>query len=126
MSDSDHVNAHWRLFRFNATYKNRKTSFLSFLGYYYHTVIIQNCSLCFLQVLQSFKIMDYSLLVAIHKVEEAGHPRMKRSYSEPSSDNPMKPDSPSDVISDSTRTSTNGQHLIVASTPGRFPKTPTL
>ncbi|XP_074613460.1 phosphatidylinositol 4-phosphate 5-kinase type-1 alpha-like isoform X1 [Acropora palmata] len=69
------------------------------------------------RVLQSFKIMDYSLLVAIHKVEEAGHPRMKRSYSEPSSDNPMKPDSLSDVISDNTQTSTNGQHLIVASTP---------
>ncbi|XP_015768617.1 PREDICTED: phosphatidylinositol 4-phosphate 5-kinase type-1 alpha-like [Acropora digitifera] len=69
------------------------------------------------RVLQSFKIMDYSLLVAIHKVEEAGHPRMKRSYSEPSSDNPLKPDSLSDVISDNTQTSTNGQHLTVASTP---------
>ena len=77
-------------------------------------------------MLQSFKIMDYSLLVAIHKVEEAGHPRVKRSYSEPSSDNPMKPDSPSDVISDNTQTPSNGQHLNVASTPGRSPSTPIL
>lgn len=68
------------------------------------------------RVLQSFKIMDYSLLVAIHKVEEAVHPRVKRSYSEPSADNPSKPDSPSGVISpspDSTQTPSNGQYLTV-------------
>ena len=51
------------------------------------------------QVLQSFKIMDYSLLLAIHKIDEPGRPRVKRSMSEPSTDMPMKPDSPSDLLS---------------------------
>ncbi|XP_078360623.1 phosphatidylinositol 4-phosphate 5-kinase type-1 alpha-like isoform X3 [Oculina patagonica] len=42
------------------------------------------------RVLQSFKIMDYSLLLAIHKVEETGGgvPRYKRSNSEPAADKP--------------------------------------
>ncbi|CAH3154672.1 unnamed protein product [Porites lobata] len=51
------------------------------------------------RVLQSFKIMDYSLLLAIHKIDEPGRPRVKRSMSEPSTDMPMKPDSPSGLLS---------------------------
>lgn len=42
------------------------------------------------RVLHSFNIMDYSLLLAIHKVEETsgGVPRYKRSNSEPATDRP--------------------------------------
>ncbi|XP_020619470.1 phosphatidylinositol 4-phosphate 5-kinase type-1 alpha-like isoform X2 [Orbicella faveolata] len=49
------------------------------------------------RVLQSFKIMDYSLLLAIHKVEETsgGVPRYKRSNSEPATDRPSIAETPS-------------------------------
>lgn len=59
-----------------------------------------------MQVLQSFKIMDYSLLVAIHKVEETGRPRVKRSFSEPSTDSPsgLMPPPP-----DGAQSPSNGQ-----------------
>lgn len=48
-------------------------------------------------MLQSFKIMDYSLLLAIHKVEETsgGVPRYKRSNSEPATDRPSIAETPS-------------------------------
>lgn len=67
--------------------------------------------------------MDYSLLVAIHKVEETGRPRVKRSFSEPSTDNPMKPDSPSGLMSpspDGKQTPSNGQQATTAGSPGRI------
>ena len=67
--------------------------------------------------------MDYSLLVAIHKVEETGRPRVKRSFSEPSTDNPMKPDSPSGLMPpspDGKQTPSNGQQATTAGSPGRI------
>ena len=62
--------------------------------------------------------MDYSLLLAIHKVEETGRPRVKRSFSEPATDNPMKPESPSSP--DDTQIPSNGQQDTTASSPGEF------
>ena len=78
---------------------------------------------CVFQVLQSFKIMDYSLLLAIHKIDEPGRQRVKRSLSEPSTDNPMKPDSPSGLLSPGPDdTPSNGQQQqqqeTTASSPG--------
>ena len=79
---------------------------------------------CFFQVLQSFKIMDYSLLLAVHKIDEPGRPQVKRSMSEPSTDMPMKPDSPSGLLSPGPDdTPSNGQQQqqqqeTTASSPG--------
>jgi len=72
------------------------------------------------RVLQSFKIMDYSLLLAIHKLEETGRPRVKRSLSEPSTDNVVKPDSPSGFLPaspDDTQIPSSGQQETTVSSP---------
>lgn len=70
--------------------------------------------MCSLQVLQSFKIMDYSLLLAIHKVEETvGVSRYQRSNSEPAeTPSGQFPPSPDDL---------NGQQDTRAASPGWIP-----
>ena len=65
--------------------------------------------------------MDYSLLLAIHKLEETGRPRVKRSLSEPSTDNVVKPDSPSGFLPaspDDTQIPSSGQQETTVSSPG--------
>lgn len=70
------------------------------------------------RVLQSFKIMDYSLLVAIHKVEETGRPRVKRSFSEPSTDSPsgLMPPPP-----DGAQSPSNGQQATSSTEDSKIP-----
>lgn len=78
------------------------------------------------RVLQSFKIMDYSLLLAIHKVEEtstSGVARYKRSNSEPATDKPStRVETPSGHLSSPTEgtnlmSSGNGQWETRARSP---------
>lgn len=88
-----------------------------------------NVIYCFVQVLQSFKIMDYSLLLAIHKVEETSTnvvARYKRSNSEPATDKPTtRVETPSGHLSSPTddttlMTSGNGQWETRARSPGKY------
>lgn len=88
--------------------------------------------MCFAQVLQSFKIMDYSLLLAIHKVEETtsttsgtATARYKRSFSEPATDKPAtRAETPSGHLpspSDDVKLMSpgNGQWDTRADSPGK-------
>lgn len=71
--------------------------------------------------------MDYSLLLAIHKVEETQTSihRYKRSNSEPATDKPSKVETPSGQLlsspEDTQFMSSNGQRETTAGSPGWIP-----